>query len=320
MLAAATEIGYVPDANARSLRSRSSAAVGVLISDLRNPFYAHLAAGIEQELRAHGYHAIVVNSDGREQDEIEGARTFMAMRVCGAIITPVFDQAVRLLLDDGIPVLQADRRIDALASDAVLSDNARGSREMTQHLLDLGHRRIALLLDEMNWTTGKGRRAGFRSAMRRANVAVERELLIGTNFDVDSARAAAHALLDRRPDVTALFAANNVIAEGTCQALQERGVLVPGEISLVAYDDVAWMGMVTPRVTTVDQHTERFGKTCAQVLLDRLTGQLPPAPVTRLIEPSLLLRGSSAAPAAAARTARVVRRPVSRRAPAGAGV
>lgn len=319
VLAAAAQIGYVPDANARSLRSRSSTAVGVLISDLRNSFYAHLAAGIEQQLRASGYHAIVVNSDGREQDEVEGARTFMAMRVSGAILTPVSDQAVRMLLGDGIPVVQADRRVDELPSDSVLSDNARGAREMTQHLVDLGHQRIALLLDETAWTTGKGRLAGFRSAMRRAKIPVDRDLIIGTSFDVESARAAVHALLDRRPDVTALFAANNMLAEAACQVLQERGLRSPDDVSLVAYDDVAWMTMVSPQVTTVDQHTEEFGQACARLLVDRLTGRLPADPVTRLIEPSLLIRGSSGAPASRRSAVPAARRPVTRRTPVRAG-
>jgi LacI family transcriptional regulator len=103
--------------------------------------------------------------------------------------------------------------------------------------------------------------------------------------------------MDLRPDVTALFAVDKVLAEAASQALLERGLRPPRDVSLVAYDHVAWMTMVSPKVTTVDQHTEEFGATCAQLLIERLAGRLPVEPVTRLVEPSLTNRGSSGAPA-----------------------
>jgi LacI family transcriptional regulator len=294
VLEAAERIGYVPDINARTLRNRRSRAVGVLISDLRNPFYANLAAVIEQQLRSAGYHVIVVNNDGEQHAEVEGARTFLAVRVSAAIITPVSDRAVHMLMDDGVPVVQADRMVDGLTTDGVLVDNVQGARRITDHLIGLGHTRIALLIDETGWTTGAGRLAGYRAALRDAGLPMDPGLVVPTRFQPDTAREAVTALLDRRPDVTALFAANNRLAEGAFQALQEGGHRMPEDVSLVAFDDVPWMSMVSPGITTVDQHTDDLGRMCAQLVVDRIGGSVPPS--VRYIEPSVIVRGSTAPP------------------------
>lgn len=303
VLVAADRLGYVPDSIARSLRNRTSRAVGVLISDLRNPFYANLAAGIEEQLRSAGYHVIVVNTDGQEEAELEGARTFLAVRVSAAIVTPVSDRAVRLLMDDGVPVVQADRMVDGLACDGVLVDNAGAAREITGHLVQLGHTAIALLIDETDWTTGAGRLAGYRAALDAAGLPDDPELLAPTSFHPAAAGAGLDALLDRRPDVTAVFAANNLLAQGAFRALQMRGLRVPEDVSLAAFDDVPWMSMVSPGVTTVDQHTDDLGRTCAQLVLERITGSAPEETTVRYVAPSVVLRGSTAPPRGATEAA-----------------
>jgi LacI family transcriptional regulator len=268
----------------------------VLISDLRNPFYANLAAGIEQQLREAGYHVIVVNNDGQEDAEAEAARTFLAVRVSAAIITPVSDRAVRMLLDDGVPVVQADRLVDGLTTDGVLVDNVQGARWVTEHLIGLGHTRIALLIDETDWTTGAGRLEGYRAALRDAGLPLDAGLVVPTRFQPEAARAAVTALLERRPDVTALFAANNMLAQGAFQALRDGDRRIPADVSLVAFDDVPWMSMVSPGITTVDQHTDDLGRSCAQLVVDRIAGSTAGHTTVRYIKPSIVFRGSTASP------------------------
>jgi len=269
--AAAARIGYVPDANARTLRNRSSRSIGVLISDLRNPFYADLAAGVEQALRAAGYHMILVNDDGSPDEEMLAVETFTAMRVPGVIVTPVSVLALKRLHQQGVHVVQADRQVSNRYGDTVLGANKAGAELATRHLLDLGHRRIALLIDQTRWTSGAERLAGYRAAHAEAEVLVDQDLIAYTSFDAAAARSTVARLLDSRPDVTALFAANNVLAQGAFEELQHRGVQLPKEMSLVAYDDVPWMSMVRPAITTVSQHTFDLGRRCAEVLLARLT-------------------------------------------------
>jgi LacI family transcriptional regulator len=296
--AAAARIDYVPDANARSLRNRSSRSVGVLISDLRNPFYAGLAAGVEQGLRSAGYHMILVNDDGHADEEMLAVQTFAAMRVAGVILTPVSEKPLDRLRQQGVHVVQADRRLSGQYGDAVLGDNETGAEVLTRHLLDLGHRKIGLLIDETKWTSGAGRLAGYRAAHAAAGVPVDEDLIVFTSFDAAAAGATAGRLMDGRPDTTALFACNNVLAEGAFGEFQRRGLRLPDELSLAAYDDVPWMSMVRPAITTVSQHTFEMGRRCAEVLLARLSGRYAldgPPRVVRL-EPALHVRASTVPP------------------------
>jgi LacI family transcriptional regulator len=296
--AAAARINYIPDANARSLRNRSSRSVGVLISDLRNPFYADLAAGIEQRLRATGYHMILVNDDGHVDEELLGIQMFAAMRVAGVILTPVSAQALHRLHQQGVPVVQADRQLSGQHGDAVLGDNETGAELIIRHLLRLGHRRIGLLIDETKWSSGAGRLAGYRAAHAAAGVPVDEDLIAFTSFDAAAAGATAGKLLDERPDMTALFACNNVLAEGAFAEFQRRGLRLPADLSLTAYDDVPWMSLVRPAITTVSQHTFDMGQRCAELLLARLTGDqgADGSPQVVRLRPALRVRGSTARP------------------------
>ncbi|GDY31641.1 LacI family transcriptional regulator [Gandjariella thermophila] len=298
VLAAVRRIGYVPDANARTLRNRSSRSIGVLISDLRDPFYADLAAGVEQELRTAGYHMVLVNDNGQAHEEMRAVTEFLAMRVPGVILTPVSARAVKTLHQQGIRVVQADRRVSRRYGDAVLGANEAGAEMVTRHLLDLGHRRIGLVIDETRWTSGAGRLAGYHAAHQAAGVPADERLIArNAGFDPEAAGKATGRLLDEHPDLTAVFAANNVLAQGALQEIQRRGVAVPRQLSLAAYDDVPWMSMVRPSITTVSQHSVELGRRSARVLLDRLAEGDPDRGTTVLnLEPELVVRSSTAPP------------------------
>jgi DNA-binding LacI/PurR family transcriptional regulator len=292
--AAAERIGYVPDANARTLRSGSRRDVGVLISDLRDPYYAELASGIEVRLRAAGYHMVLVNDSADEAEELVAVRTFASMRVAGVIVTPVSAKVVAELVRHGIHVVQADRMVAGVSADSVVGANEMGARLATAHMIEHGHRRIAMLIDEAEWTTGAGRIAGFRAMHAEAGIPLDEKLIVFTASQAAPAGAAVGQLLDAHPDVTAVMAANNLLAQGTVEELQRRGVRVPDEISLVAYDEVPWMSLVRPAVTTVDQHAEEIGRCSADLLVNRLNKQLGGQAVSILIEPELLVRESVA--------------------------
>lgn len=296
VVAAADRLGYVPDAVARSLRVRSTRAIGVLISDLRNPFYADVATAVERHLRSRGYHIIVANSDGLDEEERAAATVFTASRVAGVIVAPVSPIA-RRLIDAGVTVVEIDRQMVPGACDAVLLENAAGAEAATAHLLELGHRRIGLLLGEMNWTTGPERLAGYRAALERFRVPFDDRLL----------QEAPHApgdenqtslLLDRCPDVTAIFATNNLMAEEALGEIQRRGLSIPRDLSLVAFDDIPWMSILTPGITAVAQPTADIGRAAADLLFERLNGERTGDPVVVRLDPSLVVRGSTAPPPA----------------------
>jgi LacI family transcriptional regulator len=294
--AAAADLGYVVNSAARSLRSRTSNAVGVLISDLRNPFYADLATGIEQVLRAEGHHMVLINDNGEPDEEMQAAETLVAMQVPGVILTPATAECPRMLRSNGVHVVCADRDVKGSGSpDVVASDNQAGAKELVAHLIGLGHRRIGLLIDETMWATGAGRLAGYRSAHDDAGIPVDPDLIVHTSFDAEDAAKKTAEVLDTT-ELTALFCANNVLAQGALSVLQHRRVRIPRQLSLASYDDVPWMSLVHPAMTTVDQHSVEMGRTCARLVLARIRDELPARRRIVRVPPQLVLRGSTAPP------------------------
>jgi LacI family transcriptional regulator len=291
LVAVAERMGYVPNASARTLKQRTSRVVGVVLSDLDNQFYARLAAGIEQVLREASYQMMVLADNSEAAEEVAGARTFLAMRAPGVIMTPVGAEASELLRARGIAVVEVDRRLSRVPCDGVVIDNERGGREATMHLVGLGHRRIALLGVDTDWTTDAGRLEGYRLALRTAGIPYDESLVLRIPLHAPDIEARMETLLDDHAP-TAIFAANNTLAEQVWGVLRRRGVRLPADVSLVGFDDVPWMSMVDPPITVVEQPTLELGRRAARLLLRRLHG---PAllPVSEVLQPRLVLRGSA---------------------------
>jgi LacI family transcriptional regulator len=293
--AVADDLGYVPHAMASSLRKQKSRSIGVLVSDLRNPFYADFAAGIARGAREHGYTMILVDDRGDAAEEIEAAKVFVGMRVAGVIVTPVSAEISTYLLRQHIPVVEADRTFSNGAADAVTVDNATASRRLSDHLVSLGHRRIALLIDETEWTTGADRFAGYMQSLEESGLSPDPALLVPVGSDVGAARKAAVDLLARRDHPTAVFSANNILAEGVWRAADDLGLRVPEDVSIVSFDDAAWMSMVTPGLTAVAQDAVALGAAALTRLLERIADPDAPAQIV-VLDAQILPRGSTAAP------------------------
>jgi LacI family transcriptional regulator len=170
-------------------------------------------------------------------------------------------------------------------------DNENGARAATAHLLALGHRRIALLVVETDWTSDAGRLQGYRVAHEEAGVPVDERLIVRIELRAPDAAARIAALLDVEGP-TAIFAANNALAEVAWNVLRQRGLRLPDDVSLVAFDDVPWMSMVTPPITAVSQPTLELGRRAAQLLLRRL-GEPNRAPALEVLQPTVVIRGST---------------------------
>ena len=295
LLAVADRLGYVPNLSARTLKQRTSRVVGVVVSELGNQFYAALAAGVEQTLREASYQMLLLGDNSDAAQELTGVRTFISMRAPGVIMTPASNSAADLLVARGLPVVEVDRRLATSSCDAVVIDNERGAHDVVSHLIELGHTRIALLMARTTWTTDAGRLDGYRAAHTAAGLRVDRKLVVKIATHATDVRARIDALLDEeRP--TAIFAANNLLAEQAWRVLRERTLSIPGDISLVAFDDVPWMGMVQPGITAVDQPTFEMGRRAALLLLRRLDDPSCGRTI-EVLEPSLVVRGSSGPPA-----------------------
>lgn len=295
LLAVADRLGYLPNLSARTLKQRTSRVVGVVVSELGNQFYAALAAGVEQTLREANYQMLLLGDNSDVAQELKGVRTFLSMRAPGVIMTPVSNSAADLLVARGTPVVEVDRRLATTSCDAVVIDNERGAHAAVSHLLELGHTRVALLMAKTTWTTDAGRLDGYRAAYAAAGLRVDRRLVVKIPTNASDARARISALLDdERP--TAIFAANNLLAEQAWLVLGDRHVSIPGDVSLVAFDDVSWMGMVQPGITAVAQPTFEMGRRAALLLLRRLEDPTCGRTIEAL-EPVLVVRGSSGRPA-----------------------
>jgi LacI family transcriptional regulator len=293
--AAARDLGYVADATARHLRRQASQSIGVLLSDLANPFYAGLASGIGQQARRRRYTVMLADDAGSPGVETEAAETFVAMRVAGVIVTPVSARIGSYLGRHGIPVVELERQFSAGACDAVLVDNLSAAQRVTADLIGLGHRRIALVTDEVHWTTGRDRLAGYRAAFGAAGLAPDESLVVTVGWAVDAARSEIHELLSRAAPPTAVFAANNVLAEAVWRAAAALRLAIPEQLSLVSFDDVPWMSMVTPGVTAIAQDTVALGAAAVSQLCERIQAPLAPAR-TVLLSATVVSRGSTAPP------------------------
>jgi LacI family transcriptional regulator len=295
LLAVADRLGYVPNASAQTLKQRTSRVVGVVVSALDNQFYAALAAGIEQVLREASYQTVILGDNSDDAQELAGVRTFLAMRAPGVIMTPVGAEASRLLRSHGTEVVEVDRRLSEVPCDGVVIDNERGGREATMHLIGLGHRRIALLGVDTDWTTDAGRLKGYRTALKNARIPYDRRLVASIPLHSPDTEARIEALLDAAAP-TAIFAANNALAEQAWRVLRRRGLRIPTDVSLVGFDDVPWMEMVDPPITVVDQPALELGRCAARLLLRRLDGSSALPPSVEVLQPRLVVRGSTGRP------------------------
>jgi DNA-binding LacI/PurR family transcriptional regulator len=292
---AAADLGYVPDVLARNLRQQSSRVIGIMVSDLRDPFYVDLASGVSAQCRRRGYAMMLADDGGLIRRELEAAESFAALRVAGVILTPLSRQVSTYLLSHGIPVVEVDRQFAEGTCDAVVIDNRATARRVTERLLALGHTRIALVIDETTWTTGRERLAGFQEAVADAGLPDDAVQVVTSKLDVAYAQAVVTKLLSRREPPTAVFAANNMLAEATWRAAESLGRVIPDDLSLAAFDDVRWMTMVRPAITAAAQDAVAMGETAVVQLLER-TDEPDRRPRTVVLAATIVERGSTAPP------------------------
>jgi len=301
---AAVTLGYVPDAMARHLREQVSRSIGVLVSDLRLPFYAEVAAGATRAARRAGYTVMLMDDRLRAEEEMEASEAFATMRVAGVVLTPLSARASHYLQGQHIPVVEVDRQFAPETCDAVVVDNRAAAAQLTGHLIALGHRRIALLVDDTVWTTGRERVRGYEQSLAQSGIPTDPGLKVRAGQGVTEAWTTATALLSGAQRPTAVLAANAVLAEGVWRAAADAGVEIPADLSLVSFDEAPWMTMVSPNLTAVRQDGTALGEAAVTRLLERI--EAPAAPISTLIfKPEVTERGSSA-PVGAPRAVRPV--------------
>ena len=265
------ELGYQPNAIAQSLRKRVTYAIGVLVSDITNPFFASLVRGVEDAAHAAGYSVVVCNSDENPEKEDFYIRSLWRRRIDGMLIAPTRDgtsPALKELVQKGIPFVFVDRKAKGIGAPAVLSDNVGGAYLATKHLIERGHRRIGIVLGIPGATTTEERLAGYRQALEEAGIPFSEELVVWGGYRVEGGRQAARALLSLPKCPTAVFCTNNLMTIGVLQELFSRDTQIPQQVAVVGFDDLEWAELVNPPLTVVVQRPYEIGRRAFETLLD----------------------------------------------------
>lgn len=293
---AISELGYMPNVLARQLRSKRTKTIALVVTDIANPFFTTIARGVEDAARAQGYAVMFCNTDESEAQEIEYVRVLIQRQVDGVLLVPATDSSasLQLLHKHGLPVVVLDRRIHSGGVDEVRTDSEAGAHVAVRHLLDLGHRRIAVLTGPEAVSTAADRVAGYRRAMAEEGLEPDGELVIFGGYNETSGYEMTRRILDVRPQPTALFAANNFIAFGAIRALREAGMSTPEDMSIAVFDDLPPGWVFDPFLTVVSQPAYEIGKQAAELMLERLAGKAPAESRTIVLPSELITRRSTA--------------------------
>jgi LacI family transcriptional regulator len=309
---AAAALGYRPNPVARSLRTRRSYTVGVLIPDLNNPLFPPIVRGLEDRLAAAGYVALLGNTDGDSGKEQIIFEQMRARQVDGFVLAtahernPVLAEAA----EAEVPVVLMNRLAPDYSFSSVSADNEQGMRMAVAHLAALGHTRIAHIAGPPQVSTGEGRRRGFLAGMKASGLAVDEDLIItASGYTVEEGTRCGRALLARGAPCTAVAVANDMLAVGSYTALDEAGLRCPDDVSLVGFNDMPFIDRLRPPLTTVRFPHYQLGTEAAQLLLERVADRDCPVKILYLA-PELIVRGSTAPPADAGGKTSQAARPV----------
>ena len=271
VLKAVEELGYVPNTLARSLRSRKTETLALILTDITNPFFTTIARGVEDAASDAGYTVIFCNTDESEEEERKYLNVMLQKRVDGILLVPAGGglKSLQMARDQHTPVVVIDRRAGGENVDVVRCDSEGGASDLARLLISLGHQRIVMLTGPEGVSTADDRAAGYRLAMDEAGL--ESQILTGS-FTQASGGEMTRQALSAQPQPSALIAANNFIAIGALIALREMGLRVPEDVALVGFDDLP-AGLVTfPFLTVAAQPAYEMGCRATRRLIERLKG------------------------------------------------
>jgi len=292
---AADELGYFPNIVASSLKQNRSFTVGVLIPDLTNPLFPPIIRGIQDVVEAAGYTVITANTDDEQDKELNALRIMRGRAIEGMIISTARreDRIVDECIANDIPFVLVNRTVDHDGVSAVIVDEDHGVRSVIDHLVGLEHTRIAHVSGPQHSSTGFGRARAFTQCMNAHDLRGEL-IEVAEKYTIEEGRRAFTRLLARDKKLTAVVAANDMLALGCLDATKELGLRVPEDISITGYDDIQFLDRMSPALTTVHVPKYEMGALATQKLLDMIAGDDSSASIVR-VQPSLVVRNSTAA-------------------------
>jgi LacI family transcriptional regulator len=296
--AAIQDLNYSPNEIARSLKVKQTRMLGMVLPDITNPFFPEIIRGAEDTAFERGYFLVSANTNeqiGRERRFVAALRAY---RVDGILLTPASGKDmshIETTLDAGVTLVCLDRTVPGIRTDAVLLDNVRGARECVRHIIQKGHRRVAIITGALDVQTGRERLQGYEEALSEADIAVDPSLVLKGDFRYDSGYRLGRQVLKQPAPPTAIFVCNGVMTIGLLKALEEMNIVCPRDVALATFDDLAMESPFHPHLTTVVQPSYEMGARAATILMDRIEGQLTAPPTIVRVSPTLIVRESTEA-------------------------
>jgi len=299
----AQEMGYRPSAVARSLKTKRTQVLGVIVSSISDPFFSEILNGIEVSAQARGYSLFIAASQHDPIKERQIVQTMMEQRTDGVIIcsSSFSPEHGRQLLSYGFPVVVVNHQGSESFNYSIYHDDVDGSSQITQHLISLGHKRIAYLGNSQSGKTTQDRLQGFLDAMEKADLEVPESYIHHVAGGEPSLGAESVEYFARlTPGPTAIVCFNDMLAIGVLKGCQLAGLRVPEDLSVTGFDNITFSAFTSPSLTTIDQPKFSIGQEAAQLLLDLLQavdGTIPDTPNVKVLQGKLLVRESTGIPA-----------------------
>lgn len=295
VLQAMERLNYQPNAVARGLRTKRTRLLALVIPDITNPFFTDLARGFQDAADQSGYVVILCNTDRTIERELRFLDMLRQQRVDGLVLNPstVTAEDLKRLLKAQVVVVLIGSQIDDPEFDLVMVDNVRAGSDAVQYLIDLGHRRIGLVCGSLSTSSGLQRYQGYCQAMETNDLLVQDDWIAEGSFTHDGGYACMQRILSQRPLPTAVFAASDVMALGAKKAIEDAGLRIPEDISLIGFDDIPKVAWATPKLTTISQPRYQMGWESARLLIDRIEGNIPPDRQKLVMEHQLVVREST---------------------------
>lgn len=291
---AVAHLGYTPNAIAQSMRTKSTFAVGLMVTDFSNPLFSIIAKASEETLREERYSLVLANSHDQPTREAELLSFFLQRRVDALMLT-ISDEHNEPLIEAlgkiTIPVILLDREA-RLPLDAVMTDHAQGLSRATEYLIGLGHRRIALITAGSQISPGRQRVAGYRAAYNRNGIPVPDDLIRTGSLGEEFGFEEAFALFQMSDKPTALIAGGNQILTGVMRAVRQLHISIPDQLSLIGCDDSALTIINDPPITVVSRNVPEIGRAAARIILDRLANPRARQPIHITLPTNLIVRDS----------------------------
>jgi len=290
VLEAVEQLNYRPNLIARSLRVQKSAKIGLVVSDIRNPFFTAIGRAVEDAAYEQGYSVLMCNTDENPAKEEMYLNLMHDENVAGIIFSPTQQFSAGLKsYQSNIPFVIIDRAVNSKHVDMVLLDNVAAAYELTNHLIENGYRKLAGLFGNAS-TTGQERNKGFHKALKEHQLKPLAEYFIPPR--IKQGYDTTLTLLDSTEQLDAIFTSNSLLTAGVFQALRDRKLKVPTEIALVGFDETTWGELVDPPITLIAQPTEEIGRTATELLFQRI--DVPSrSPKTVILKGNLIVRASS---------------------------